>query len=70
MGISMDDNIHTPTVPSDKSSGGAPPSSNMFKLSVPDLMLKKECIESKLSNFSSVLSSVGDPEFSFDFFLC
>ena len=66
----MDDNIHAPTVPSDKSSGGAPPSSNMFKLSVPDLMLKKECIESKLSNFSSVLSSVGDPEFSSDFFLC
>ena len=65
MGIAMDNNIHTATVPSDESLGGVSPPSNMFKLSVPDLMLKKECIESKLSNFSGVLKSVSMAFLSF-----
>jgi 26S proteasome non-ATPase regulatory subunit 9 len=60
MGISMEDNIHAPTVSSGESSGGAtPPKSNMFKLSVPDLTLKKELIEHKLSTLSGVLKSHG-----------
>lgn len=59
MSISMEENIHAPTVSSGETSGGAtPPKSNMFKLSVPDLMLKKELIEHKLSTLSGVLKSV------------
>lgn len=65
MGIAMDNNIHTATIPSDESLGGVSSPSNMFKLSVPDLMLKKECIESKLSNFSGVLKSVNTIFFFF-----
>lgn len=40
------------------SSGDGPPKSNMFRLSIPDLELKQECIEYKLSKASSILKDV------------
>ncbi|KAK1147574.1 putative 26S proteasome regulatory subunit [Aspergillus melleus] len=57
MGIPMDDNIHSPTVSSGPSSGGAP--RDLAKLSMTDLMQEKERIEEELSTLSSVLSSHG-----------
>lgn len=56
MGILMDGNIHTPTVPSGPSSGGA--RRDLSKLSMVDLMQEKERIEEELSALSSVLNSV------------
>ena len=57
MGISMDDNIHAPTVASGPTSGATP--RDYSKLTMPDLMQEKERIEAELSALSSVLSSVG-----------
>lgn len=60
MGITMDNKAdsQTPSGPSEGSSGDGPPASSMFRLSVPDLTLKKETIESKLSKASAVLKNV------------
>lgn len=57
MGITMDNKADS-QAPTQGSSGDGPPSSNMFRLSVPDLSLKKECIESKLSKASAALKNV------------
>lgn len=57
MGITMDNKADS-QVPSQGSSGDGPPASNIFRLSVPDLSLKKECIESKLSKASAALKNV------------
>lgn len=56
MGIPMNNNIHTPTVPSGPSSGGAP--RDFSKLSMPALTQEKQRIEDELSALSGVLSSV------------
>ncbi|KAJ5391183.1 26S proteasome non-ATPase regulatory subunit 9 [Penicillium cosmopolitanum] len=55
MGIPMDDNIHTPTVASGPTSGGAPYDAS--KLSMPELMQEKERIEEELTALSSVLKT-------------
>lgn len=52
----MDDNIHTPTVPSGPASGGV--HRDLSKLSMVDLMQEKARIEEELSALSGVLSSV------------
>ncbi|KAI9932672.1 putative 26S proteasome regulatory subunit [Aspergillus wentii] len=54
----MDDNIHTPTLPSGPTtSGGAP--RDLSKLTIIELTQEKERIEEELSALSSVLSSHG-----------
>ncbi|RMJ27052.1 hypothetical protein PHISP_02061 [Aspergillus sp. HF37] len=53
----MNNNIHTPTVPSGPSSGGAP--RDFSKLSMPALTHEKQRIEDELSALSGVLSSQG-----------
>lgn len=55
-GLSMDDNIHAPTVASGPTSGAAP--RDLSKLSMPDLMQEKERIEAELSALSNVLDTV------------
>ena len=56
MGIPMDENLHTPTIPSGPTSGEAP--RDLSKLSMTGLMQVKTRIEEELSALSSVLSSV------------
>jgi 26S proteasome non-ATPase regulatory subunit 9 len=57
MGIPMDGNIHTPTVPSGPTTAGTG-FRDLTKLSMVDLMNEKERIEAELSAYSSVLTSV------------
>lgn len=62
MGLAMDMRANTPNgqpaLSAEGSSGDGPPRSNMFRLSIPDLELKQECIESKLSKASAILKDV------------
>ena len=57
----MGDNIHAPTVASGPTSGGV--QRDWSKLSMPDLMQEKECIEEELKALSTVLNSVS-PHFN------
>ena len=52
----MDGNLHTPTVASGPTSGGAPRDFSRF--SMVELMQEKDRIEAELSALSGVLSSV------------
>lgn len=56
MGIPMDNDINTPSIPSGPTSGGVP--RDLSKLAMPALMQEKQRIEDELSALSGVLSSV------------
>jgi 26S proteasome regulatory subunit N4 len=60
MGLSMDRDIHAPTVPSGPTTAGTG-FRDLTKLSMTELMNEKERIEAELSAYSSVLTSVRIP---------
>lgn len=48
-----------PSPSAEGSSGDGPPKQSNFRLSIPDLELKQQCIESKLAKNSAILKEVG-----------
>lgn len=61
MGIPMDNDIHTPTVPSGPTSRGGAAGRDISKLSLDELFAEKDRLEGELKVLGDVLQSVCTP---------